>query len=239
MKFYGENSSLKSEITKNSIRNKYKNILYKYYENYEIKITNWHYIMCLYYNPVDEPHFNKNLVNKCNDNDIQYIFYDPNENQFYDRNENHLENIKLDLKTNIDFISIANPYNYLINTGFLEEYYSQTSNKSKISIKGQIFQYSLDNIKKLIKKNIGLNVEAVCKLEIVEKNNFPIPKNYYLLLFQSNKIIIGYYNLKNELKCIDINNKIELEPSYIPCYLNINERKNKSKVDFYIFRIII
>ena len=239
MKFYGENSSLKTEITKNSIRNKYKNILYKCYECYDIKITNWHYIMCLYYNPVDEPHYNKNLVNKCNDNDIQYIFYDPNENKFYDRNKNDLENIKLDLKSNIDFISMANPYNYLIDTGFLEEYYSQTSNKSKISIKGKIFDYSLNTMKELIQKNLGLNVEEVCRLEIVENYNFPIPQNNYLLVFQNNKNIITYYNIKNKLKCVNINNKIELEPSYIPCYLNISKRRNKYKVDFYIFRIII
>ena len=239
MKFYGENSSLKSEITKDFIRNKYKNILYKCYENYGIKITNWHYIMCLYYNPDDESHYNKNLVNKCNDNDIQYIFYNPNENKFYDRNKNDLENIKLDLKSNIDFISIANPYNFLIDTGFLEEYYSQTSNKSKISIKGKIFNYSLNTVKELIKKNLGLNVEEVCKLEIVKNNNFPIPQNYYLLVFQSDNNIIAYYNIKNKLKCININNNIELEPSYIPCYLNIGKRKNKYNVDFYIFRIII
>ena len=238
MKFYGENSTLKSEITKNFIRNKYKNILCKCYENYGIRITNWHYIMCLYYNSDDEPKYNKNLVKKCNDNDIQYIFYNPNENKFYDRNMNDLKNIKLDLKSNIDFVSTANPYNYLIDTGFLEEYYSQTSNKSKISIKGKIFDYTLYNMKELIKNNLSLNVEEICKLEIEEKNNFPIPQNYYLLVFQSNNNIIAYYNIKNKLKCININNKKELEPSYIPCYLNISQRKNKNNIDFYVFRII-
>ena len=83
---------------KKIIKRKIKPILYKCYENYGITVTNWHYIICLYYNNEDFPHYNQNIVNSINKNGLQYIFYNPLENKFYDRYFNHLEKIKLNLK---------------------------------------------------------------------------------------------------------------------------------------------
>lgn len=236
MKFYGEKSHLKSPITKKSLKEKYKSILYKCYENYGITITNWHYIMCLYYNNEDYPYYNQNIVNSINKNGLQYIFYNPIENKFYDRNFNHLEKIKLNFKTNIDFISKANPYNCLVDTGFLEEYSFQTSDDSKIVIKNEETKL-VNSIQNLIKKFLKFDVENVCKYHLVEKIHFPIPQNYFLFAFKTKKSILCYYNINNILKCVEINNQKVLNPCFIPCYLNIDKRDNELDIIFYVFKI--
>ena len=50
MEFYGKDSHLKTEITKKYLQKKLQKILVEYLIKYDIKITQWHYIICLYYN---------------------------------------------------------------------------------------------------------------------------------------------------------------------------------------------
>ena len=50
MKFFGASSKLTEPITKESIKENIQIILINCFKNYGIKITELHYIMCLYYN---------------------------------------------------------------------------------------------------------------------------------------------------------------------------------------------
>ena len=122
MKFYGEKTKLKNPITKPLIKESLQTILVKCFEKYDIKIKKWDYLMCLYYNKGDEFNYGHYLIENCNKYNIQYFFYNPLDTKFYDRNLKELPFYKLDFKTNIDFIANYNPYDYFVNTGYLEEY---------------------------------------------------------------------------------------------------------------------
>ena len=129
-KFYGEKNKLKDPITKPLIKEKLQTILIKCFENYDIKIIKWDYIMCLYFNQEDEVNYDHYLIDNCNKYNIQYFFYNPSDSKFYDRDLKELSFYKLDFKTNIDYNSNYNPYNYFVNTGSLEEYCFQNSDAS-------------------------------------------------------------------------------------------------------------
>ena len=122
MKYYSKKTKLKKEITKDSIKKKIQPILVNCFRNYDIRITEWHYIMRLYYNTDDDYQFSSKLVKNCNYNELEYIFYNPSKNQFYKLDKTILDKIKLNAKTSIDILSKVNPYLIFENTGFLQHY---------------------------------------------------------------------------------------------------------------------
>ena len=174
MKFYGASSKLSKPITKESIKEKIQKILINCLKNYGIKITEWHYIMCLYYNPEELNLLGEHLINNCKSHDLQYIFYNPVKAQFYDRDKKPIDNLQLDFKTNIDFTSIGNPYNLFIDTGFLKDYSLQTCEESNISISHNIFEMDLKTVKEYCEKLLKKEIEPICKFKLVDDNNFPI-----------------------------------------------------------------
>lgn len=103
IKFFGPEAHSKNFITKKSIKEEIQPILIKCFQKYDLKITNWHYIMCLYFNSTDLIQYNQQLINLCNSSDIQYIFYNPIEKKFYNKQKKPLLKLNLDYKTNIDF----------------------------------------------------------------------------------------------------------------------------------------
>ena len=241
MKFYGEKNKLKDPIAKPLIKEKLQTILIKCFENYDIKIIKWDYIMCLYYNQEDEVNYGHYLINNCNKYNIQYFFYNPSNTQFYDRDLKKLPTYKLDFKTNIDFISNYNPYNYFENKGSLEEYCVQNSDLSYMASKiDTIFDTPLITAKEEIEKSLDhLNVELICRYKIVKQYpTIPIPKNMYLLVFQGKKNLLLYYNKNNEYFCKEIGNFNEMFPSFLSAYLSIDTRiKREDNVDFYVFKM--
>ena len=240
MKFYGEKNKLKDPIAKPLIKEKLQTILIKCFEKYDIKIIKWDYFMCLYYNAEDEVNYGHYLIDNCNKYNIQYFFYNPSNTQFYDRDFKELPFYKLDFKTNIDFISNYNPYNYFINTGSLEEYCVQNSDASIIATKiDTIFETPLKTAKEEIEKSLDhLNVELICRYKIVKQYPIPIPKNMYLLVFQGKKNLLLYYNKNNEYFCKEIGNFNEMFPSFLSAYLSIDTRiKREDNVDFYVFKM--
>ena len=58
-----------------------------------MKITEWHYIICLYYNKNDIEPFNQHLIAQCNNKDKQYIFFNPLESKYYNRKFNELQKL--------------------------------------------------------------------------------------------------------------------------------------------------
>jgi len=247
MKFYSKNSGLKKKITKDSLKRRIQPILINSFKNFGIKITEWHYIMCLYYNNEDEYEYNLKLVKNCNNNDIEFIFFNPTKNVFYDSNKEEIKKIKLNMKTNIDFNSKVNAYLIMKDTGLIKEYLNQVYyDNILISENNTIFNINKNVVVNYAKQIIGKNIEIICKLELIKDSHFPIPNDSILFLFGNEQNLVYYYNLNNKLHCQiyrSINNKYTTHfnytcPSLIPSYLNIDKKlKSTDKIYFYVFKI--
>ena len=184
MKFYSKNTKLKKEITKYSIKKKIQPILVNCLKNFDIRIKEWHYIMCLYYNEDDDYQFSTKLVKNCENNDIEYIFYNPNKNQFLKSDKNIVEKIVPNAMTNIDLVAKVNPYLIFQNNGFLQNYYNQSHEDSiLVSEKENIFNLNCSFLIEFVKNEIKLNIEIICKFELDKESYFPIPLNSILFLF--------------------------------------------------------
>ena len=247
MKYYSKKTKLKKEITKDSIKKKIQSILVNCLTNYDIRITEWHYIMCLYYNTDDDFQFSSKLVKNCNYNDLEYIFYNPSKNQFYKSDKTILDKIKLNAKTNIDILSKVNPYLIFENTGFLQHYCNQIYNDNiLLSNDENIFNLKSEFLIKFIQNEMKLNIETICKFELDKESHFPIPMNSILLLFGDGNNFIFYYNMNNKLYCnrylLKKNKFIKIEdsiyPSLIPRYFYENKKFRKNDhIYLYVFKI--
>ena len=247
MKYYSKKTKLKKEITKDSIKKKIQPILVNCLRNYDIRITEWHYIMCLYYNTDDDYQFSSKLVKNCNYNDLEYIFYNSSKNQFYKSDKTILDKIKLNAKTNIDILSKVNPYLIFENTGFLQHYCNQIYNDNiLLSNDENIFNLKSEFLIKFIQNEMKLNIETICKFELDKESHFPIPMNSILLLFGDGNNFIFYYNMNNKLYCnrylLKKNKFIKIEdsiyPSLIPRYFYENKKFRKNDhIYFYVFKI--
>ena len=244
MKFYDKNTKLKEPITKDSIKNSIYPILMNCLEKFGMKIIEWHYVMCLYYNEKDDEEYNKYLIANCKKYNIEYIFFNPSKNEFYNRDRIPFQNFETNFLTNIDFDSKSNPYNIFIDTPFLTKYLIQTADKSLLTFdKNFIFdRKSLDVINflkgHLKEKNI-IDIQIICKFQLIEEYHFPIPQNLFCLLFLSKyNSLLYYYNIGNELKCIDTELKRTIMPSFISNYIENNEKKRiKDNIYLYVLQM--
>ena len=250
MKFYDNNTNLKTPITKKLIKKQIKPLLINCLKKLDIKIKEWHYIMVLYYNKDEDNEYNKSLINNCKNNNIYYIYFDPSRNEFYDRNKNPLVNLDTNFMTNIDFNTTCNPYHFLKDTDFLDKYLEQTNNESinKINLE-DIFnensQTIISDLKSILKNDNfkdNYEIKVIGRFILIEEYNFPVPQNLYCLLFQSkNKKLLYYYNINNELKCKEKDNQTIIKPSFISdCVENykksLNNKKDKD-IYFYVLKI--
>ena len=246
MKFYDKNSRLKKPITKDLIKESIQSILINCLEKFGMKIIEWHYAMCLYYNKdEEEEEYNKYLINNCNHNNIEYIFFNPSENKFYNRNKFPLDNFDTTFLTNIDFDSKCNPYKIFVETPFLTNYLYQTEDKSLITVdNNDIFNNKntevIASLKNYLKDKEIKDIQIICKFQLVEEYHFPIPNNLYCLLFQTiDNNLLYYFNIDNELKCKDTNIIRTIVPSFISNYiLDSKKRRKKEKIYFYVLQMI-
>ena len=247
MEFYSKSSKLKNKITKDSIKNIIQPILLNCLKYFGIRITEWHYIMCLYYNTDDEYHFSSKLVNHCNNNDLEYIFFNPTKNKFYYSDKSVLTKIKLNMKTNVDFYSKLNPFLIFKDTGFLKNYLNQAHDNSiLVSKRGLIFNLEYDTIINHAKIELQLDLEILGKFQLDTESHFPIPNISILFIFNNNNNFIYYYNLNNQLMCKHfqlVKQKFTRDYNYcspflITKYLYLSNRfKMTDKLYFYVFKI--
>ena len=115
MKFYDKatsvSSSVKNKLNKPYIKSVCQKVLSNIYLNLGITVASWHYILILHFEE-EAKIFNTNFVKICNDNDLEYIFYDPIKKKFYNRETEEIQNIYLNYLTNLDNDEIeSNPLN--------------------------------------------------------------------------------------------------------------------------------
>ena len=241
MKYYEKGVHLKNpeEFSKINLKENMKSILIHCFEEFNIKINEWHYFFCMYYNSKEKNSYNKALVNTCNKNDIEYIFFDPINENFYDRDFNLIKGeIKVTYRSNLDCFSSTNPYAIFKNNELLENFAIQRSENSELFfINDLIFNSKKSDIIKKLKEIIGDDFEDICRLTYNLIYPFPTPEIHYLFLFESKmkNSYIYYYNKDNKnYICGELINNILYRAGLISSYINY---KGKEEIPFYVLKL--
>ena len=178
MKAYDEGSS--HDCNFDSTRNNLKKVLAPMIVNIKylmgMNIKYWHYVVIILLDKQKEEgkQFFKKIVERCQNNGLDYIFYEPYENQFYDRNLNQISNFIPNQFSNLDDnienilpINIMNDINidqymenfsdYMIkkklnNANYIEEGLISLLNKKKIRLEESL---TMNTKKETIKKVIN------------------------------------------------------------------------------------
>ena len=132
MKAYNEDSShgIKFDITKDDIKKALQPMIVniKYLMGMDIK--SWHYVVVILYDKTKEKgkqYFSK-IVELCNTNGFDYIFYEPFENLFYDRNLKKIKKYETNQYSNLDYnIATILPIN-IIEDIDIDDYMNDFSN---------------------------------------------------------------------------------------------------------------
>ena len=242
MKYYEKGTHLKNpkEISKDNIKTLIKPILINCLKEFNIKIKQWHYIFCFYYNPKEKDSYNKSLENSCNEFDIEYILFDPNEEIFYSRDFNPIaKEIKLNYRSNIDCLSSTNPYLIFKNNDLLEYYANQRiTGYIEFYNENIIFNIKRNIIIEKLKSALNIDFKIVYKFDYNWDFPFPTPKSNYLLFFKKKEEENNYiyiYNNDEKFICRDLNNK-SYNAGAITNYIEYKENENTL---FYVFTSLI
>ena len=206
------NQDMRKSLTKDHIIENSRKILSKLYLDYNIKINRWYYFMILFYDS-DEKSYNTNLTEKCDEESLEYIFYDPKKKYFYDKNEIKIEKLKLALFADLNINKTNNPYNIFLTDCNL--YYEQIYKDDKIYTNNSImnkkaeeflfqFKINLTNVKRslkhLLNEKKNINLSGIFTLI---KDRPPIsPKDNIILLFSTidRNDLIYLYSENNKFK---------------------------------------
>lgn len=240
IKYYEKGTHLKNpnEFEKINLKEKLKSVLVNCLTNFNINITEWHFFFCFYYNPNDKYSYNKSLETTCNNNDVEFILFDPNEHKFYDRNFELInEKFKLTYRSNLDCLSSTNPYIILQNKESLEKYSNQRTQNPDLTCQSSelIFDLKKEEVfKQLNNLNLNKDFELICKFKLQQDLTFPTPENKYLLLFKGKgeNNYVYYYNDNNKLLCGSLQ-KDTYFPAIISNFIDITDINN---ILFYVFK---
>ena len=214
VKNYGKNTDLKDKDKEKFTKKKLKESLLSMEKNIqktsEIKIKEYHFVFVLYYNDKDEEKYNKNLVKFCNINDIKYIFYNPVLKTFYNKNEEKIEKLILDTRTNIDCFSkineklifknsksISQVIEYLKDVQNPEEQLKQIIQKNETK-QNLTFTKLMQKLKSFDANIKSVEILGVFKIKFYELMVYP--KDSYGLLYDGDNSYLYYiFNHKNKI----------------------------------------
>ena len=238
MKFFENSTTLcqdmEENLTKDYIIENSRKILSKLYLDFNIKINRWYYFMILFYDS-EEKSYNKHLTEKCKEESLEYIFYDPIKKFFYDKNEIKIDQLKLALFADLNINKINNPFNIFRTDSDL--YYEQINKEAKIYTDNSImnkkaeeflskFNTNLINVKRSL-KNI-LNDKKVINLSgiftLIKDRPMISPKNGNIFLFstidkndllylycENNKFYAGKLREKKNVDIFSIGSLVSLD----------------------------
>ena len=245
MKYYEKGTHLKKveNFTKDRIKESIQSILLCCLKEFNIRITSWHYIFCIYFNSKEPNSYNKSLVNSCNKSDIEFILYDPYEEAFYSRDFKPInDEIKLTYRSNFDCLSSSNPYIIFNNNDHIEYYSSQRLySQSNLLEEKDVFKIPKSQVFDILRSILDENFEMVYKFVYCWKHPFPIPKKNYLFLFNNyehNKEnnYIYYYNIDDDnFKCGNFQGET-YDAGKISNYV---EYPIQGFIEFYVFKALI
>lgn len=252
MKCYSKNTYSESitKINKNNIKDNY---YYKIPNHCKkllgIHIDEWHYVLVIYYNKLDkiDGPFCNSLVNHCQKYGIDYIFFNPIEKKFYNKQEKLLIKYSINdysnLDSNMNFmypdIIIGEPMKNLKSKLFLQK---KTIFNNDSNIKNEYIK-----IRKEFKKNIKIpfqrfiqNLETIIEVKNLiiitsykycDDEYLPFPAENYLFLFKqiNSTDFILLVNKKDENYMYDMKTKTKI--SFSNGFSKINVKEN-----FYVFK---
>ena len=245
-----EHSTLLKSINKEEIKGDCQNILLRCKLDLNVQIKEWHYILVAYYNKKDKDNiYCKQLEKHCKCNDLEIVYFDPEEQKLYDKDFKKIKFINISNKSNLDYdFPESNPYNMVYNeetNDLINIYYNQRI--KKLNMEDYYEQENIDNsfinwVKdtNIKKDEIEKSLKELCqvkKILLIDKyelnNNFtvPSPNKGYIFLFK-NKIrnnFICYYH-KEGLKAFNLEDNKAIKILELPIYIGSKEK------DFFIFR---
>ena len=246
MKFYDVNCGISKEekikMEKHYIQEKCKKILRNIYLNLGIAIETWHYLLILHYDS-KEGTYNKNLANMCIKNDLEYIFFDPIEKKFYDKDKNQIDHLSYNYLTNLNDSEFeSNPLRCFEKTKRIESFIAKRNRdlSEKISYKEKTINYVKDFEKKYkvsfndfytkIKEKYKSikNIIPISFLNMEKNNYFPILNDNfgYIFLNKNQNGLIFMAKLKNNEGYIilDSSNENEIDFLELSPFINIEEK---------------
>ena len=236
-------TTLKS-INKENIKQNCQNILLRCILNLNIEIKEWHYILVAYYNKNEiDNTYCKQLERHCKRNDLEIVYFNPEEQLLYDKEFKKIKNIKISNKSNLDYeFPESNPYNLICieeTNDLINSYYNERI--AKLNIKNyyneqENFQNSFKNwlqtinkepkdIIKDLKELCGNKFKLVDYYELNNKFSIPAPNKGYMFLFKNkNKTNVVCYYRKDGLKAFDLENKEDIIIIQLPIYIDFEEK---------------
>ena len=211
MKAYDEEAShsCKFEPKKDKIKNILKPMIIniKYLMNMDIK--SWHYIAVLLYDKrkKEGKQYFKNIVEGCQKNGIEYIFYEPYENKFYDRNfkviiTEYIPNQFSNLDNNIENILPINIMDNLNINIYMENF-------SKYLLENQLSNanYIKEGLNALLKKKRKRDINEISTIKEKQKeirdaldsisSNIKLKFNFKTIKFVAAYEIIKTFNFSS------------------------------------------
>ena len=245
MKFY-EKSTTVSSKDKDKLNKPYiKSVCYKalsnIYLNYGIRVTNWHYILILHFDN-ETNSFNTNFVKICVDNDLEYIFYDPIQSQFYNKEKKEINIFNMNFLTNLNnnenesnfincFLERKMPNSYLKKRNRDLEGKNSPKNiaqidainfEKKYGVSFNDFFLKIKNEYKYIKK-----IDIIISLSLDVNQNLPmLNEGYgYIFLNSTKDALIFEGKTKNNENNITLNSKKKdnIHPFQISNFIYIEE----------------
>ena len=206
MKAYDEESShdCKFDSTKDNLKKELEPMIINIKYLMDMDIKSWHYVVIIALNKNKEEgkQYFKKLVQICENNKFEYIFYEPFENKFYNRNMENINKLILNQFSNLDNnIDNINPINIMDNSdidkyanNFSEYMKNKKFNKAKFIEEGLV---SLLNKKRKREENF-ISLEEIKRDDIKNDLNNIIDNIKIKFGFNSVKFL-GAYEILNPL----------------------------------------
>ena len=244
-----DNSNSLNNVNKEKIKKEFQNILLHFKIDLNIQIKQWHYILIAYYNKKDVDNiYCKQLERHCKNNDLEIVYFDPEEKKLYNNEFIEIKHITISLKSNLDFdFPESNPYNMFYKeemNDLINSYYNQRI--KKLNMINYYEQGNIDNLfanwikeTNLKKEEIEKSLKELCQVNYLklidnyelDKNfNIPSPNKGYLFLLKNKKRnnFVCYYN-KEGLKAINLEELNNITILEIPIYIDTTEK------NFFVF----
>ena len=227
IKCYFENSDLNEEaINKSKIKIKCQKILFNSMKLFNCKITKWYYLLIFFINKEKlEENISGNNLYKCILNDIPYLFYNPVNKIFYDKNKKEIKSLDFNNMPDLDFCETSIINYVLDNNIFLK-------NKRKVNISNDLEKMmnsfivdlswlcdkdkSFENILDKITEIIRCKVVFDAKIGIFEDYIFLPPDERHAFIYKIGKDFILIENIDNIITFLEMktNKKLTVNEFY-------------------------
>lgn len=246
MKFYDPKTPLSSEdrngLQKSFIKTTCKSILSNLFLKFDIRVEKWYYILILHLD-YEAKSYNTNFVKICKDNDIEYLFYDPNKNKFYDKEIKPSNEMTFNFLSNLDYEEKdSNPYICFRNDNIIESFLKKRNSCFEKSISPEIeakrkakefeqkYNISFDNfftkIKEKYKDIKQIKIKSALEMDM-NKDFPPLNTGYgmvFLNTFKNGLIFEGKYGKNDKFITFDSQNNETILLLKIYSHINIEEK---------------